>query len=84
MKQYAVKVQEVLARTVIVTVNDDEDFNRAVDIVEGAYNNCDIVLEADDFVEKEFIPSETFGTDPISEDDDRLSFFETIKATEEE
>jgi len=52
---YAITVKEVLERTVCV---EAEDLDEAIDKVESAYRNEDIVLEAEDFYgDTEFIPS---------------------------
>ena len=78
MSQYAVEIKETLSRTVIV--EDAASFLDAVDQVTDAYRNCDIVLDADDFDDKEIGPSETFGEAPIAENDERLEYYEKLKA----
>lgn len=47
MKQYKVKVTEVLQRVVTVEASNEED---AVNKVQDMYDDCEIVLDADDFV----------------------------------
>jgi len=47
MKQYNVKVTEILQRMVTVEASNEED---AVNKVQDMYDNCEIVLDADDFV----------------------------------
>ncbi len=81
MAKFAVKVVKRLARTVIV---DAESFDEGVDVVREAYDNCDIVLDADDIDNDgaKFIASETFGENPIAEDDERLTYYSTYPAKE--
>ena len=51
MKKYRIDVTEVLSRVVeIVADNDDE----AMHTVKTMYHNCDIVLDASDYVLTEF------------------------------
>lgn len=51
MKKYRIEVAEVLSRLVeIVADNDDE----AMQTVKTMYHNCDIVLDASDYVLTEF------------------------------
>ena len=47
MKKYAVCIIETLTRTVIVEVDDNETYEDAEEKVYQAYNNCYIVLNAD-------------------------------------
>jgi len=47
MKQYDVKITEVLQRVVTVEASNEED---AINKVHDMYNDCEIVLDADDFV----------------------------------
>lgn len=47
MKNIAVKITETLTRTVIVKVNDDETYADAEEKACRAYNNCNIILDAD-------------------------------------
>lgn len=75
MAKYAVRVVETLARTVIV---EADDFNDAVQKAIDAHSEAEIVLDADDFDDSYFVPSETFGEDAIDENDDRLSLFPEI------
>ena len=72
--KYAVKIVETLERTVIV---DAEDFNDAAQKVCDAYHErgSEIILDADDFSEVDFVESATFGKNPIAEDDERLELF---------
>lgn len=47
MKQYKVKVTEVLQRVITVEASNEED---AINKVQDMYDDCEIVLDADDFV----------------------------------
>ena len=47
MKQYNVKITEVLQRVVTVEASNEED---AINKVHDMYNDCEIVLGADEFV----------------------------------
>lgn len=54
MAVYAITVKEVLEKTVCV---EAEDMHEAIDKVEQAYSRVEIILEAEDLSEREFIPS---------------------------
>ena len=77
MSKYAVQIKETLSRTVIA---DAASFLDAAAKVTSAYKNCDIVLDADDFDDREIGPSETLGDAPIAENDERLEYYEKLKA----
>lgn len=47
MKRYYVSVTETLNKVVSVDAESEED---AVNAVKDAYDNCEIVLESDDFI----------------------------------
>lgn len=79
MAKYAVRVVETLARTVIV---EAENFEEATQKVIDAHSKSEIILDADDFDDSYFVPSETFGEDAIDENDDRLSLFPEISNSE--
>ncbi len=84
MAKYAVKVREILERTVIVDPGENGAFEDAVDIVSDAYNNCDIVLDAEDMCGRaEIGASETFGENPIADDDERLEIFSKYPSEED-
>jgi hypothetical protein len=51
MKKYRIEVTEVLSR-IVETEAENED--NAVEMVRQMYRNCDIVLDASDYVETEF------------------------------
>lgn len=48
--KYMVEITETLSRVVVIDADDGDD---AVDIVERAYSNEDIVLDAEDFKDVE-------------------------------
>ena len=52
MKEYRVEVMETLVR--IVTV-EAEDIHEAIDKVMYDYNNAELVLDADDFFDVDFL-----------------------------
>ena len=52
MKEFKVEVMETLVR--IVTV-EAEDINEAIDKVMYDYNNAELVLDADDFLDVDFL-----------------------------
>ena len=51
MKKYRIEVAEVLSRIVEVVADNDEE---AMQMVKTMYWNCDIVLDASDYVLTEF------------------------------
>ena len=59
-KYYLVTVEETLLRTVKVKANSLEE---AEERVGAAYHNCEIILDAEDFVDKEITVRETSGED---------------------
>ena len=69
-KYYLVTIEETLSRTVKVKAESLED---AEDIVGYAYHNCEIILDAEDFVDKEITARETNGED--------LDLYEYVEAT---
>ncbi len=72
MSKFAVKVTETLSRTYVL---DADNYEEAEDIIKTARQNGEIILESDDIEETTTEPSETFGTNPISETDERLTYF---------
>ena len=48
MKKYRIEVTEVLSRLVEIEAESEED---AIETVRRMYKNCDIVLDASDYVE---------------------------------
>jgi hypothetical protein len=51
MKKYRIEVTEVLKRVSEIMAEDDIE---AIQIVEAMYRNCDLVLDASDYVLTEF------------------------------
>ena len=47
MKKYCIEVTEVLSHIVEITAKDEKE---AIRIVKAMYQNCDIVLDASDYV----------------------------------
>ena len=47
--KYAVKIKEILQKTIIVDV--DGDFEDAIEKVKSAYENCEIFLDSEDMFE---------------------------------
>ena len=73
--KFAIRVEEILARTVIV---EAEDLEEAIEKVEDACNCDEIYLDADDFFERNVQPSENFK-DGIVPDGRDVSFYEHLK-----
>lgn len=57
--KYYINIKETLERTVAV---EADSLDNAYEKVEAAYKDCDIVLDADDFVGVEFDEDETPNT----------------------
>lgn len=57
MAQYGISVREILKRTVIV---EAENLKEAIRKVEEAVEREEIILDVDDYDEREIIPSEYF------------------------
>ena len=64
---YAITVREISEKTVCV---EAEDLDEAIDKVESAYYNVEIILEAEDLSEREFIPSPYAGLNGIVNNDE--------------
>ena len=74
--KFAIRVEEVIGRTIIVEAYDLEE---AVEKVEEACNNDDIFLDGiEDFVERNVFPSDNFKNG-IVEDCEDVSFYEHLK-----
>lgn len=72
-KYYLATVEETLSRTVKVKADNlDEAYRKVKD----AYRECEIVLDADDFVDKEITAREVADED--------LSLYEEVEEDEEE
>lgn len=59
-KYYLVTIEETLSRTLKVKAESLED---AEEKVGDAYHNCEIILDAEDFVDKEITARETTNED---------------------
>ena len=68
-KYYLVTIEETLSRTVKVKAESLEEAEEKVGV---AYNNCEIILDADDFSDKEIIARE------VDNEWDSLELFEEI------
>lgn len=74
--KYAIRVEEVIGRTIIV---EAEDIEEAIERVEEACNNDEIFLDGiEDFVERNVHPSDNFENGIVPEDRD-VSFYEHLK-----
>ena len=51
MKKYRIELTEVLSRVVEIVAEDEEE---ALQHVKAMYQNCDLVLDASDYVKTEF------------------------------
>lgn len=58
MSQFGISVREILKRTVIV---EAENLEEAIQMVEAAVEREEIILDVDDYDEREIVPSEYFG-----------------------
>ena len=73
MSKYGISVREILKRTVIV---EAENLKEAIQKVEDAVEREEIILDVDDYDDREIIPSEYFGngSGEVPEDED-VSFY---------
>lgn len=73
MKRYGISVSEILKRTVIV---EAENLKEAIQKVEDAVEREEIILDVDDYDDREIVPSEYFGngSGEVPEDED-VSFY---------
>ncbi len=58
MAQYGISVREILKRTVIV---EAENLEEAIQTVEAAVEREEIILDVDDYDDREIVPSEYLG-----------------------
>ncbi len=58
MAKYGISVREILKRTVIV---EAENLEEALQKVEDAVERDEIILDVDDYDDREIVPSEYFG-----------------------
>ena len=68
---YAITVREISEKTVCVEAND---LDEAIDKVETAYGNVEIIIDADDFCYKDVIPSPYAGHNGIVDRDELESY----------
>lgn len=74
--KYAIRVEEIIGRTIIVEAKDLYD---AIEKVEDACNNDDIFLDGvEDFVGRNVYPSDSFRNGIVTDDMD-VSFYEHLK-----
>ncbi len=71
MAQYGISVREILKRTVIV---EAEDIDEAIHKVEDAVERDEIILDVDDYDDREIIPSEYWNGGKIPKGED-VSFY---------
>jgi uncharacterized protein YpmB len=71
MAQYGISVREILKRTIIV---EAESLEEAMQKVEAAVERDEIILEVDDYDEREIVPSEYFEGGKVPEGKD-VSFY---------
>lgn len=71
MSKYGISVREILKRTVIV---EAESLEEAIQKVEAAVGNDEIILDVDDYDGREIIPSEYFEGGKVPEGKD-VSFY---------
>ena len=71
MAQYGISVREILNRTVIV---EAENLKEAIRKVEEAVEREEIILDVDDYDDREIIPSEYFEVGKVPEGKD-VSFY---------
>lgn len=75
MLQYGISVREILKRTVIV---EAENLKEAIQKVKDAVERDEIILDVDDYDDREIIPSEYWDGGKISEGED-VSFYWHIR-----
>lgn len=71
MSRYGISVREILKRTVIV---EAENLEEAIQKVEEAVEREEIILDIDDYDDREIIPSEYWNSGEIPEGED-VSFY---------
>lgn len=71
MSQYGISVREILKRTVIV---EAESLEEAIQKVEDAVEHDEIILDVDDYDDREILPSEYFEGGKVPEGKD-VSFY---------
>lgn len=71
MSRYAISVREILKRTVIV---ETENLDEAIQKVEDAVERDEIILDYDDYDDREIVPSEYFENGKVPDGED-VSFY---------
>lgn len=71
MAQYGISVREILKRTVIV---EAENLQEAIKKVEDAVEREEIILDYDDYDDREIVPSEYFEGGKVPDGED-VSFY---------
>ena len=71
MSRYGISVREILKRTVIVEADSLEE---AIQKVEGAVERDEILLDYDDYDDREIVPSEYWDGGKVPEGED-VSFY---------
>lgn len=71
MSQYGISVREILKRTVIVEAKNLEE---AIQKVEKAVEREEIILDVDDYDDREIVPSEYFEGGKVPDGED-VSFY---------
>ena len=71
MTRYEISVREILKKTVIV---EAESLEEAIQKVEDAVEHDEIILDVDDYDEREIVPSEYFEGGKVPEGKD-VSFY---------
>lgn len=71
MSKYGISVREILKRTVIV---EAENIEEAIKKVEEAVDREEIILDVDDYDDREIMPSEYFENGKVPDGED-VSFY---------
>lgn len=80
--KFAITVSETLSKTIIVDDERVKNLSQACKVVQNAVNNCDIVLDADDFAERSIQASEYYHLGRVPDDAD-TSFYSKLEVTDE-
>lgn len=67
MSRYAISVKEILKKTVIV---DTDTLDEAIQKVEAAVERDEIILDVDDYDDREIVPSEYWKDGKVPDDED--------------
>ncbi len=78
MAQYGISVREILKRAVIV---EAENLEKAIQKVEDAVEREEIILDVDDYDDREIVPSEYFEGGKVPEGKDEFLFLKGIYRT---